>query len=275
MEVTEGDASGRVGPVDIGNSWPSGDRSSWLHSWGESPDSSEASAAQGFGGRSVTKTRFEGLYCNVCVCVPIQRHGLTDEQLCIPQNIIQTVGMFVCVVLGVSMWYYFIPTACPGSVSDYTREAGVRNLEKNISALCRAVAVEVSEILTFSSLNAYRQKDVVQPSIHLLVHVDSWRQSHKESSCHADPDVADWHPWGEVSPFWGPVPASMGWSPIFLQPKRYEHEVSERLTVPGVAVGLAWTPVGGDILFVEASKMPGEGRVVLTGQLGKAILVLV
>ena len=51
--------------------------------------------------------------------------------------------------------------------------------------------------------------------------------------------------------------------------------MSERLTVPGVAVGLAWTPVGGDILFVEASKMPGEGRVVLTGQLGEAILVVV
>ena len=48
----------------------------------------------------------------------------------------------------------------------------------------------------------------------------------------------------------------------------YESEVSQRLGMPGVAVGLAWTPMGGEIMFVEASRMDGEGKLTLTGQLG-------
>ena len=53
-----------------------------------------------------------------------------------------------------------------------------------------------------------------------------------------------------------------------LGPKRFENEVAQRTSVPGVATGLAWTPVGGDILFIEASKVPGSGKLILTGQLG-------
>jgi ATP-dependent Lon protease len=53
-----------------------------------------------------------------------------------------------------------------------------------------------------------------------------------------------------------------------LGPRRFENEVAERTAVPGVATGLAWTPVGGDILFIEASKVPGSGKLILTGQLG-------
>jgi ATP-dependent Lon protease len=53
-----------------------------------------------------------------------------------------------------------------------------------------------------------------------------------------------------------------------LGPPRFENEVALRTTVPGVATGLAWTPVGGDILFIEATKMNGKGNLVLTGQLG-------
>jgi ATP-dependent Lon protease len=49
---------------------------------------------------------------------------------------------------------------------------------------------------------------------------------------------------------------------------RFEDEVAQRTSVPGVATGLAWTPVGGDILFVEATRVPGKGRLILTGQLG-------
>ncbi len=49
---------------------------------------------------------------------------------------------------------------------------------------------------------------------------------------------------------------------------RYENEVAQRTSVPGVATGLAWTPVGGDILFVESARMPGSGKLILTGQLG-------
>jgi ATP-dependent Lon protease len=53
-----------------------------------------------------------------------------------------------------------------------------------------------------------------------------------------------------------------------LGPQRFESEVAMRTDIPGVATGLAWTPVGGDILFVEAARTPGSGRLILTGQLG-------
>ena len=53
-----------------------------------------------------------------------------------------------------------------------------------------------------------------------------------------------------------------------LGPPRFQGEIAMRTSVPGVATGLAWTPVGGDILFVESSRVPGSGRLILTGQLG-------
>jgi ATP-dependent Lon protease len=53
-----------------------------------------------------------------------------------------------------------------------------------------------------------------------------------------------------------------------LGPPRFEGEIAMRTSVPGVATGLAWTPVGGDILFIEASRIPGKGALILTGQLG-------
>ncbi len=56
-----------------------------------------------------------------------------------------------------------------------------------------------------------------------------------------------------------------------LGPRRFENEVAERTAVPGVATGLAWTSVGGDILFIEASKVPGSGKLILTGQLGEVM----
>jgi ATP-dependent Lon protease len=56
--------------------------------------------------------------------------------------------------------------------------------------------------------------------------------------------------------------------PAILGAGRFENEVAQRTSVPGVATGLAWTPVGGDILFVESARMPGHGKLILTGQLG-------
>jgi ATP-dependent Lon protease len=53
-----------------------------------------------------------------------------------------------------------------------------------------------------------------------------------------------------------------------LGPRKFENEVAMRTSVPGVATGLAWTPVGGDILFVEATRVPGRNKLILTGQLG-------
>ena len=59
--------------------------------------------------------------------------------------------------------------------------------------------------------------------------------------------------------------------PTYLGPAKHIHEAAERITEPGIAVGLAWTPVGGEILFIEATRMPGRGRLILTGSLGEVM----
>jgi ATP-dependent Lon protease len=74
-----------------------------------------------------------------------------------------------------------------------------------------------------------------------------------------------WHPDA------GHRPAADRLFEAILGPVRFEYEVAMRAAVPGVATGLAWTPVGGDILFIEAAKTPGSGRLILTGQLGEVM----
>jgi ATP-dependent Lon protease len=100
-------------------------------------------------------------------------------------------------------------------IDSYTREAGVRNLERELANVIRAIAVLVAE-------------GKAQPAEQVTVERI-----------------------GE-----------------FLGPAKHFSEVAERTAEPGVATGLAWTPVGGDILFIEATKMNGKGQLVLTGQLG-------
>jgi ATP-dependent Lon protease len=99
-------------------------------------------------------------------------------------------------------------------IHSYTREAGVRNFEREIAAICRAVAKDVAEGKTEKQL-------VTADSIH-----------------------------------------------GFLGPIKYFSEIAERTKYSGVATGLAWTPTGGDILFIESTKMRGKGNLSLTGQLG-------
>ena len=104
--------------------------------------------------------------------------------------------------------------AIRGIIRDYTREAGVRNLEREIGAICHHVAMRVAEG------NAERVK-VEAKDLHAI-----------------------------------------------LGPRRFESEIAMRTSVPGVSTGLAWTPTGGDILFVECARVPGHGKLILTGQLG-------
>jgi ATP-dependent Lon protease len=99
-------------------------------------------------------------------------------------------------------------------VRDYTREAGVRNLERSIGSVFRNAAMRIAE--------------GTSPPIRI-----------RPENLHE-----------------------------ILGAKRFEDEVAMRTSVPGVATGLAWTPVGGDILFVEATRIPGTGRLILTGHLG-------
>ena len=102
-------------------------------------------------------------------------------------------------------------------IQRYTREAGVRNLEREIGKALRHVAVRIAE--------------------------------------------------GEG----GPIRIDGEELAVILGPPQFESEMAMRTSLPGVATGLAWTPVGGDILFIEATRTPGGGRLILTGQLGEVM----
>ena len=99
-------------------------------------------------------------------------------------------------------------------IQDYTREAGCRNLEREIGAVFRHVAMRIAEGI---AVNAQIDSEQI---------------------------------------------ASI------LGAKKFDSDVAMRTSVPGVVTGLAWTPVGGDILFIEATRIPGNGKLILTGQLG-------
>jgi len=99
-------------------------------------------------------------------------------------------------------------------IESYTREAGVRELERQIAAVCRAIAAQIASGKRKSAVVAARQL------------------------------------------------------PQLLGPARYESEVALRTGTPGVATGLAYTPVGGEVLFIECTVTPGSGKLILTGQLG-------
>ncbi|XP_077424215.1 lon protease homolog 2, peroxisomal isoform X5 [Vanacampus margaritifer] len=123
-------------------------------------------------------------------------------------------------------------------INRYTHEAGVRSLERKIGAICRAVAVKIAE----------RQADSNTEELTSEGHT---QQGAEKAAPPAMPIVIDHRALKDI----------LGAPP-------FDMEVSERLTLPGVALGLAWTPLGGEIMFVEASRTAGEGQLTLTGQLG-------
>uniref|UniRef100_A0A8D0CUZ8 Lon protease homolog 2, peroxisomal n=1 Tax=Sander lucioperca TaxID=283035 RepID=A0A8D0CUZ8_SANLU len=157
----------------------------------------------------------------------LEQHGLTPQQLHIPQDTTQHI------------------------ISSYTREAGVRSLERKFGAICRAVAVKVAEGHRVTKTEASSPEDPTQ-------------QEGKSRSSVSSPDSIN----EKAVPPELPIVIDHVALKDILGPPLFEMEVSERLTLPGVAVGLAWTPLGGEILFVEASRMEGEGQLTLTGQLG-------
>jgi ATP-dependent Lon protease len=120
----------------------------------------------------------------------VSAHGLTDERL------------------------DFRPEGFEKIIDSYTREAGVRSLEREIGSICRHVVMRMAE---------------------------------------GEPELI----------FTADAPAVEK----VLGPPRFMPDLAERTSVAGVATGLAWTPAGGDILFIEATKMPGKGNVMVTGNL--------
>ena len=109
----------------------------------------------------------------------------------------------------------FTDTGLKAIIEDYTREAGVRNLEREIGSACRKVALRVAEG------RLEKKMSVTAPRVREL-----------------------------------------------LGRARFQSDRKRRTSEPGVATGLAWTPVGGDVLFIEATAMPGSGKLTITGQLG-------
>jgi ATP-dependent Lon protease len=109
------------------------------------------------------------------------------------------------------------PAALRKVIDDYTREAGVRELERQIGAVCRGVAAQVAGGKA-------------------------------------------------VAPVVGPALVRK-----LLGPEKYDRDPDTRTKVPGVVVGLAYTPAGGDLLFIEAASYPGKGQIVLTGQIGEVM----
>jgi ATP-dependent Lon protease len=120
-------------------------------------------------------------------------HGLKRSQLTLSDKVLRTI------------------------IREYTREAGVRNLERRIADVCRKVATQIAK--------GRAQKPRVD-----------------------DARLREW-----------------------LGPRRYSGEVRKRVSVPGVATGLAYTAVGGDVLFIEATAYSGKGRLTITGQLGEVM----
>jgi ATP-dependent Lon protease len=123
----------------------------------------------------------------------LEAHGLTAEQLQIGDEALRVV------------------------IREYTREAGVRNLERRIADLCRKAAREIAE----------------------------------DKSETVDVDEEQVRSW--------------------LGPRRFPADPRKRTADPGVATGLAFTPVGGDVLFIEATAYPGKGKLTITGQLGEVM----
>ncbi|KJE97665.1 ATP-dependent protease La [Capsaspora owczarzaki ATCC 30864] len=140
----------------------------------------------------------------------LKEHGLVPQNLDIPSDIVQTI------------------------IQRYTREAGVRNLEREIAAVCRATAVRIVQASTTAPASVGSHPASPTDSVQPLVVDDALLE-----------DV--------------------------LGAPKFDDEIHERVSVPGVATGLVWTANGGGILFVEATSMGGKGRLTLTGQLGDVI----
>ena len=131
-------------------------------------------------------------------------HGIAQEKLAITDEALSTI------------------------IRDYTREAGVRQLDREIKKLCRAAALDVAR-KSIATAKTAKVSDTDESETVTIGEADLVRH---------------------------------------LGKPKFEREIAERTSIAGVATGLAWTPFGGSILFIETSRMPGKGNVEITGQLG-------
>ncbi len=198
-------------------------------------------------------------------------------------------------------------------IEGYTREAGVRNLERTIGSVARAIAAEVvtrsdeiqaAEAVKAAAEAARATAEVAAVSAKAAEPAPRGKHRKKEQAvapsagagqapAEAAPalqetvavipddrvEVRTSTPAAPVNAGGNGAPAGIQYSgPRFiidrayvskvLGPRRFEPELAQRTSVPGVATGMAYTPVGGEILFIEATRMPGKGGITLTGQIG-------
>ncbi|XP_017619793.1 lon protease homolog 2, peroxisomal-like isoform X1 [Gossypium arboreum] len=171
----------------------------------------------------------------------LDQHGLSSAFLQIPEDMVKLV------------------------IQRYTREAGVRNLERNLAALARAAAVRVAEREQAVSVS----KDVHKITSPLL---DSRLAEGAEMEMEVIPIGVNNHEISNAFRIASPLVVDEAMLEKILGPPRFDdREAADRVATPGVSVGLVWTAFGGEVQFVEATSVVGNGELHLTGQLGDVI----
>ncbi|XP_022718194.1 lon protease homolog 2, peroxisomal isoform X2 [Durio zibethinus] len=171
----------------------------------------------------------------------LDQHGLSYAFLQIPEDMVKLV------------------------IQRYTREAGVRNLERNLAALARAAAVRVAD---------QEQAVSVSKDIHKLASplLDNRLAEGAEMEMEVIPMGVNNHEISNAFRIASPLVVDEAMLEKILGPPRYDdREAADRVATPGVSVGLVWTTFGGEVQFVEATAMVGNGEMHLTGQLGDVI----
>ncbi|KAM3277052.1 hypothetical protein ACQJBY_045071 [Aegilops geniculata] len=168
----------------------------------------------------------------------LEQHGLSSAYLQIPEAVVKLI------------------------IERYTREAGVRNLERNLAALARAAAVKVAEL--DSTLRLGKEMQPITTTL-----LDSRLTDGGEVEMEVIPMGQDISNTYENS---SPMIVDEAMLEKVLGPPRFDdREAADRVSSPGVSVGLVWTSFGGEVQFVEATAMVGKGDLHLTGQLGDVI----
>ncbi|XP_057449730.1 lon protease homolog 2, peroxisomal isoform X2 [Lotus japonicus] len=171
----------------------------------------------------------------------LDQHGLSSEYLQIPEGMVQLV------------------------IQRYTREAGVRNLERNLASLARAAAVRVAEQEQVVPLN----KEVQGLTTPLL---ENRLTDGAEVEMEVIPMDVNSRDISNTFRITSPLVVNEAILEKVLGPPKFDgREAAERVAAPGICVGLVWTTFGGEVQFVEATEMVGKGDLHLTGQLGDVI----
>ncbi len=188
----------------------------------------------------------------------LREHGLTDKTCRLPVKTLEAI------------------------IDRYTREAGVRNLDRTIASVIRGVAAKIAEQMddapprprrtaqreAHQSRNRKEATDTDTPTAPAPTNGNAAAPAAKPA---ATPDAQ--HRLSEFSIQNSAFPIAVLPADLhkYLGPAKFESELAQRTSTPGVVTGLAYTPVGGEILFVEATRMPGKGALQLTGQIGNVM----